>query len=141
MSDVPADKREFHLAESGVALKSDDSQFDVTQWREDVKATLEEIAGETGGEASSSTLTTVALNSSTSTILKTASTDFIGFFVSNGSTEEVWIKLQAASVDNDKKGIYLRSGAFYEMPLGQKYTGEISAISNSGTPNVDVTVY
>jgi hypothetical protein len=141
MSNVPADKREFHLADSGVELKSDDTQFDVVTWRESIEALLTEIAGDTGGDASTATISRVALNASTSTILKTASTDFVGFFVSNSTTENIWLKFQAAATDNDKKGIYLKSKAFYEMPTGQRYTGEISAIADSGTPTVDVIYY
>ena len=91
--------------------------------------------------AATATTTAPALNATTSTTIKTASTNFIGVSISNGSTESVWIKFQAASVDNLKRGIYLKPNAFYEMPLGQKYTGEISAIANAGTPTINVVVY
>jgi len=91
--------------------------------------------------AATATTTAPALNATTSTTIKAASTNFIGLSISNGSTESVWIKFQTASVDNLKQGIYLKPNAFYEMPLGQKYTGEISAIANAGTPTINVVVY
>ena len=37
MSNVPQSKRDQHLAGSGVELKSDDTQFDVVTWREQVQ--------------------------------------------------------------------------------------------------------
>jgi hypothetical protein len=45
MSNVPADKREFHLANPGIELKSDDTQLDVAAWRESVDTTLTTMDG------------------------------------------------------------------------------------------------
>jgi hypothetical protein len=134
-------KRNRYRPDPGVEIQSDDTLYDVVEWRKDVKTTLEEIAGDTGGDASTATITTPALNSATSTDIKTASTDFVAFFVSNESDNDIWIKFQAASVDNDKKGIFLERGGYYEMPTGQRYTGVISAISAEGTPTISVVYY
>ena len=43
MSNVPPSKREQYLANSGIELKSDDTQFDVAAWRETQEAKLAEI--------------------------------------------------------------------------------------------------
>ena len=63
----------------------------------------------------------------------------------DGDNQAVWIKLQPASDDNDKKGIWIEAkiGAinYWEMLTDNIYTGEISAISNGGNVNVYVTEY
>jgi len=51
------------------------------------------------------------------------------------------LKLQAASVDNNAKGIFIGRDSYWEMPADNIYTGEISAIAVSGTPSVNVTSY
>lgn len=83
----------------------------------------------------------IALDSSTSVKVADANSTRINFSISNDATANVWLKFQAASVDNDKKGIFLPCGGFYEMPTDNIYTGEISAIADSGTPAVNVTEY
>lgn len=60
--------------------------------------------------------------------------------------DSIFIKLQAASIDNDKKGIWIgRQGNVFEigwtMPSDNIYLGEISAIALSGAPDVFVTEY
>ena len=63
----------------------------------------------------------------------------------NGDSKPVWIKLQAASVDDDKKGIWIerRAGSinFWEMQPDKIYTGEISAIADSVDVDVFTTEY
>ena len=59
MSNVPASKREQYLANSGIELKSDDTQFDVAAWREELK-TL--ISGKVSTDNSSTTLITNGSN-------------------------------------------------------------------------------
>jgi len=54
-------------------------------------------------------------------------------------TRDIWLKFQAASVDNDKKGIPILRDEIYEFPADFKYTGEISAITDTDTANVYVT--
>lgn len=88
----------------------------------------------------------VTLNGTTSVKIADANPTRIYFYVTNdGSSEEAWIKLQAASIDNGKKGIFLNKKAIYrndwEMALDNVYTGEICAIAVAGTPTVFVTEY
>lgn len=90
----------------------------------------------------------VELNSTTTTIIAAANPDRISFMVDNNSNiKEAWIKLQPASTDDDKKGIFLArrvdaSGETkWRMDPDNIYTGEISAIADSGSPLVYVTEY
>ena len=83
----------------------------------------------------------VALNSSTSIKLVDSLSDRIFFSLSNTTNKDVWLKLQAANIDNDAKGIYVPRGGYWEMPADNIYTGEISAIAVSGTPSVYITEY
>ncbi len=55
--------------------------------------------------------------------------------------KNVFVKLQAASVDNVKKGIFIPRGFTYELPVDNIYTGEISVIAESGNADVYVTEY
>ncbi|MBL4860739.1 MAG: hypothetical protein JKX96_07765 [Acinetobacter sp.] len=48
----------------------------------------------------------------------------------------IFLKLQAASVDDDVKGIFVPAGFTYEFPDGFIELGEISAIAESGTATV-----
>jgi len=82
----------------------------------------------------------IALNSTTSVVVQSANDDRLEFTFSNPSSKQVWLKFQAASVDNDKKGIVVFARTDYEMPRG-KYLGEISAIAESGTPDVYTVEY
>ena len=88
----------------------------------------------------------IVLNATTSTIIAPANDQRIFFHVNNNdSSQDSWIKLQAATVDNVKKGIFLqRKGepqGRWEMPSENIYTGEISAIAETGTPTIYVTEY
>jgi len=83
----------------------------------------------------------VALNSSTSTTIVSASADRIMVIIYNNGPSDVWLKLQAASVDDLKKGIRLPTRAVYEMPTDNVYTGEISAIALANSPDIYVTEY
>lgn len=88
----------------------------------------------------------IALNGSTSVKIADANPNRIYLYITNnGSSEEAWIKLQATSVDNDKKGIFLNKKAIYrndwEMTPDNIYTGEVCAIAVTGTPTVFVTEY
>lgn len=95
---------------------------------------------------SDATLTSVALNSSTSTKISdecpSATLCRVYFLVSNPSEEDVWIKFQAASVDNDKKGIFIgrRSTEIILLP-DNIYIGEISAIAAEGNPTIYITEF
>ncbi len=82
-----------------------------------------------------------ALNSSTSTKIADSNSNRIFFSVSNNSNKAIWLKLQPATTDNDHKGIYMEPHSYWEMPVENTYIGEVSAISDSGTPTVYVTEY
>jgi len=129
--------REFYEPDGGVELDSTDEKYDVVEWRRDM---LTAVAA-TGGTSASATITDIAVNSSTSVVVKAASTGFIHFSVSNETEDRVWIKLQAAATDNDKKGIMLEKGDYWEMPTDSLYTGEISAISDSVSTSISTTLY
>ena len=59
--------------------------------------------------------------------------------ISNSSAIAVWIKEQAASIDNDKKGIYLAAkGVLNLYNTGIIYQGEISAIAELDNPSIHV---
>ena len=89
----------------------------------------------------------------TSMKIADANDDRIFFEVNLGggsSNESVFIKLQPASADNDEKGVWIGrrlSGndayltSSWRMPETEIYTGEISAISESGTVDIYVTEY
>ena len=88
----------------------------------------------------------VTLNATTSTVIAVANPDRMYFYVDNNFSDKAcFIKLQAASIDNDKKGIFLnekeKGDTRWEMSPDNIYTGEISAIADSGSPTVFVTEY
>lgn len=88
----------------------------------------------------------VTLNSSTSTVIAAANPNRIAFHVNNDdSIQACWVKLQAASVDNTAKGIYMgkkgEPDGRWDMSADNIYTGEISAIADLGSPVVYVTEY
>lgn len=77
-------------------------------------------------------LTEVIANNSTSTTLVAPNKDRMGIVISNPNNQSCWVKEQAASLDNDKKGYFVIAGGKFIMPKDNIYTGEISAIFNSG---------
>jgi len=85
--------------------------------------------------------TGISLNASTSTKIADSNANRIFFAVSNPSNKDIWLKLQIATVDNDKKGIFMPANSYWEMPTDNVYIGEISAIANSGTPDIYTTEY
>lgn len=95
---------------------------------------------------SEAVLTRITLNSTTSTTLSTEKIGpdkrptRIAFEVTNIGNQRVWIKKQAASVDNDKKGRPLERNGTYWMSRNI-YKGEISAIAENGNPEVAFDEY
>lgn len=83
----------------------------------------------------------ITLNASTTTTLTVSNTSRTYFIFNNPSNKDVWLKLQAASVDDDKKGIFVERGDSWIMPPDNIYNGEISAIANVGAPDVFYTEY
>ncbi len=75
----------------------------------------------------------IALNSTTSVIIALENQNRTFFRFDNSTIQDVWLKLQAAATDDDKKGILVKkNGGFWEMPPDNIYPGEISAIQNLG---------
>lgn len=88
----------------------------------------------------------ISVGSVASTVLAGANPERMYFHAGViGQIAPVFIKLQEAGTDNDKKGIFLgginRSESSWEMPPDNIYTGEISAIADSGDVDVCVTEY
>ena len=87
-------------------------------------------AGITVGASTSVTLVTTVINETVRVVF------------SNDGNQDVFIKLQAASVDNDKKGFILHKGTASDiMTLPNMYIGEVSAIARNGTTTIFTTVY
>ncbi len=83
----------------------------------------------------------IELNSSTSTSIVAANEERVYFSFSNPSNQDVWLKLQAASVDDEKKGIWVPNGETWRMPTFAVYVGDISAIANVNSPDVTFTEF
>ena len=88
----------------------------------------------------------IVLNITTSVVIAAANPKRTFIRIDNDSNDHgVWVKLQAASVDNTMKGIYLSKKqfgvTFWEMGFDNIYTGEICAVSETGTPQVYITEY
>lgn len=83
----------------------------------------------------------ITLNATTAIKVADANADRLTFTFSNPSSKQVWLKFQAASIDNNKTGIVVFARTVYEMPVDNTYIGEISAISESGSPDVYVIEY
>jgi len=82
------------------------------------------------------------VTASTSLKIADANTDRIFFCVNNNNASDgLWIKLQAASVDNTKKGIFIPSKGSWQMPTDNVYTGEISAIGDNTDTETYITEY
>lgn len=81
----------------------------------------------------------ITLNGTTSTTVLVANEDRLNIVFSNPSNQSVWLKQQAASVDDDKKGIFVFARSNYESPPTTTYTGEYSAIVDTGA-SADVNV-
>ena len=83
----------------------------------------------------------IGLNSTTSTKIADANSDRIFLSVSNPGNQGVFVKLQAATVDNVAKGVYVAARSVWHMPADNIYTGEVSAIALVDEPDVFVTEY
>jgi len=88
----------------------------------------------------------ITLNPTTSVKIADANPNRIFFHVNTDFPEKsAYIKLQAADVDDDQKGIFLnekeKGVTQWEMPSLSVYTGEISAIAVDGNPIAFVTEY
>ena len=120
-----------------ITTKSDEEQVKL----DSIETRLNAPVAVPPNKSATATTTDYALDGTTALKIKDASTTFIHCSISNDNTVGVWLKLQAATVDNVKTGIFIDRGDYWEMPEGALYTGEISAIAESGTPTINVTVY
>jgi len=93
---------------------------------------MAKFIGRNMNRTDTATLTSVAVSSGASITLVSANTDRMGLIISNPNNQSCWIKEQAASTDDDKKGYYVLPGGKFIMPKDNIYTGEISAIFDSG---------
>lgn len=83
----------------------------------------------------------IQLNASTSTMIADSNMGRIFFRIDNSSNNAIWIKLQAASVDDIKKGIFIGARSWWQMPVDNMYSGEISAIADLNNPQIHTTEY
>ena len=84
----------------------------------------------------------IAVGSVTSTALLTTTARTIRVAMSNNGNQDVHIKFQAASVDDDKKSIILHKGSSADVMLAPNvYVGEISAIAVNGSTTLFVMSY
>lgn len=103
--------------------------------------------GRNVNENDTAAVTTIVLNATTSTVIAAANPDRIFFHVNSGIEPDkaCWVKLHAASVNDDKDGIILHEAGkgdnAWEMPPDNVYPGEISAIAEAIPCTVYVTEY
>ena len=88
----------------------------------------------------------IPLNSTTSTVISVDNPTRTFIRIDNNFSDKAcWIKFQPAATDNDKKGIFLnekeKGQTVFTMQSSTLYTGEISAIADSGSPIVYVTEF
>jgi len=83
----------------------------------------------------------ITLNATTSVLIASANPDRIAFIFSNPANQDVWLKFQPTTTDDDKKGIIIMKGTVWDMSPDNIYTGEICAIAASDGPAVTYTEY
>ncbi len=84
----------------------------------------------------------VTATASTSSTLVTLTKDDSILILTNDSNQDAWVKMQAASVDNVKKGFLLYKGTTTELNLdaSTRFVGEVSIIAANGNTKVHTTV-
>jgi len=110
---------------------------------------MAQLIGRQANRNTDAIITAVELNATTAVKIADANPRRTFFYVSidgSGNNTSIFIKLQAAGVDNIPGGIWIGSMGQYfkvcwEMPPDNIYTGEISAIMASGTHIVIMTEY
>ena len=84
----------------------------------------------------------ITVGSSVSTPIYTTTKRTLRVVVTNAGNKDVFIKLQSASVDNDKKGMKLYKRSTADVMIAPNvYIGEISAIATSESSELYVTGY
>lgn len=81
----------------------------------------------------------VAVNSSTAVVLDIAREKRIFFSVT--ADRDIWIRFRIANSDNNKDGIPIPRNGYWEMPTDAVYTGEISAMTETGSGVINVVAY
>ena len=90
-------------------------------------------------QKTSATLSSGISVSTTSVVAKVANTDrrYLSISVTGN---DVFVKLQAASIDDDSKGEMLPNGERWRMPTDAIYTGEVSCIKDGVGPDATIFV-
>jgi len=102
--------------------------------------TLRSALINTNSSATNSVITLSATSSTT--VLSANSSRIRAVFSNTGSgAQRIWLKLQAASVDDDKKGHCIEVGANFTIEAPNIYTGEISAIAVVDSPPLGIVAY
>ena len=84
----------------------------------------------------------IAVNSSTSTTLITTTDKTMRVSMTNDGNQDVFLKFQAASLDNNKQSIILHKGTSTDVVLAPNiFVGEISAIARAGNTTIFVMSY
>jgi exosome complex RNA-binding protein Rrp4 len=99
------------------------------------------IGAERNTSTEVSTIGPVITNATTAVTLFPANPNRVYMVVMNmDSSKRVWVKLQAAAIDNMKNGIIITGTNFAGKPFTLQapniYTGEVSVIADAGTPSV-----
>ena len=102
---------------------------------------MTKIIGRTQNTNDIANISIVSLNTATSTKILDANSRRIVVIISNAGDADVWIKLQPAATDNDKKGIFIAAGGCRQLPLDNPYTGEISGIADDINGDINITAY
>ena len=83
----------------------------------------------------------ITMNSATSTALITIVKTDSMLIMTNDGNQDAFIKLQAASVDDTKKGFIIYRGTTATLDLEAiTYVGEISGITKNGNTTIYTTV-
>lgn len=88
----------------------------------------------------------INVNASEAVVLSPANPKRKFLFIDNGNgNRDIWIRLQPADISNDKIGMLLKKGTrrpnTFRLEGINIYTGEVSAISQSGSGSLMVTEY
>ena len=101
---------------------------------------LERNIGRNANISNTATTTTPEVNPTTAVVVFTASIDKIKMVVINYNPYGVWLREKAASVDNNKEGYFLPRYSMAVDIVDNKYSGEVSAISEKGTFDIQAVV-
>ncbi len=103
---------------------------------------MTKIIGRNRNANSEAKTTQFILSDTTSIVISPINSERIFFRVDNESVGRIiYVKLQAASIDNDKKGVRIKETRPFEMLGDNIYTGEISAIADMDGPIIFVTEF